>query len=448
MAANNIDKTSGIGWDIGIKNLAYCILEPKYKTCNTEYILFNNNYYDIIHWKDISLVSQIESNLHDVGEVSLINTTLKCCITKNKINEPIAICGKNAFYCSEQINADGTYKGYCKNHFKKSGIARMPEIHVKKCYIANCDGKTSQVLKSHIYMGYCKKHITEMCNGNSTSNSNSNSNGNSNSASNGNSTSNSNSTSNGNSTSNSAIGVRKLAEFLKINRSKTTSKIDINHLGLALFQELDKIKDHILDPNIILLENQPVLKNPTMKTMQIFLYSYYLIRCLEINKGLDNKHLQCYTASKKLDLIKFFPQIEQTRIETIIGEVKSGYQKNKKMAILMMEYLLKGNTKWLSFFQKHNKQDDLADSFLMTLHYFEKNNLDKLKKDILKESIKTEKIANKLNVIKPKAIKPKAIKPKAIKPNAIKPKVIISKSKDKINNKNVNSLDSLDSLIV
>ena len=48
----------------------------------------------------------------------------------------------------------------------------------------------------------------------------------------------------------------------------------------------------------------------------------------------------------------------------------------------MVEYLLSGNpnSKWLEFFNKHPKQDDLADSLLMTLHYFEKDNLAKLKK--------------------------------------------------------------------
>ena len=284
-----VSKNIGIGWDIGIKNLAYCILEPQNisplqpnqsnNLPQSECILFNNTYYSINHWKDISLVSQIESNLQDVGEVSHINNTLKCSLTKSsKVNEPLVVCGNNAFYCHEQLNPDGTYKGYCKTHFKKSGIGRMPDLTAKKCYIENCGGKTAQVLKSHIYTGYCKKHITEMIN----------------------------------------AKVKQSSDFLRINRAKTTSKIDINHLGIALFQELDKIKTHILEPNIILLENQPVLKNPTMKSMQMFLYSYYLIRHLDVSRGnandiangnsncLEGKNLQCYTASKKLDLIKFF----------------------------------------------------------------------------------------------------------------------------------------------
>jgi hypothetical protein len=332
-----------ISWDIGIKNLAYCILEPQKQlstTINTEHIKFNGTYYSINQWHDISLVSQIENNLQNAGEVSLINTTLKCeCPKNDKLNAPK--CGNNAIYCSEILNPDGTYKGYCKTHFKKTGIVKMPELNVKKCYVENCCGKTAQVLKTHIYIGYCKKHITEMIKNKK----------------------------------------KQVSDFLKINRAKTTSKIDINHLGIALFQELDKIKSHILEPNIILLENQPVLKNPTMKSMQMFLYSYYLIRHMDHKANLDNKNLKCYTASKKLDLIKFLPQNEQEQINNILTSVKSGYQKNKKMSIMIVEYLLKNNSKWLDFFKKHPKQDDLADSLLMSLHYFEKNNLPTQNKD-------------------------------------------------------------------
>ena len=72
--------SKGIGWDIGIKNLAYCSLESNVSinSNNINSFVFNNKHYDIISWADISLVSQIETNMEDSGEVSHINTTLKC----------------------------------------------------------------------------------------------------------------------------------------------------------------------------------------------------------------------------------------------------------------------------------------------------------------------------------------------------------------------------------
>ena len=349
-----------IGWDIGIKNLAYCVLEqsklsststihnPLHTTSNTQnnQITFNNNRYSITNWADISLLSQINTNLADAGQATSLASKLTCCCPKNdKINAPI--CGAAASYCGESLAADVSYRGYCKTHFKKSGIARLPTVPVNKCYHSGCVTKATHVLKSHVFMGYCKKHVAEQTKVSSAS--------------------------------------RVEADFLKINRVKNAGKIDINQLGMALFQELDKIKSIITNPNVILLENQPVLKNPTMKSMQMFLYSYYLMRILEANQakgiaGLSDKYIQCYTASKKLDLIKFFPQVEQSRISGLLAKVKNGYARNKKMSILMVEYMLKDNHKWLQFFKGHPKQDDLADSLLMTLHYFERENLAKLNK--------------------------------------------------------------------
>lgn len=389
--------SKGIGWDIGIKNLAYCSLESNVtiKSNNINTFVFNNKHYDIISWADISLVSQIETNMEDSGEVSHINTNLKCSALQetkakskskkeNKIDTEIQpqpkVCGKSAFYCKEELQSDSSgntiYSGLCKTHFKKSGEERLPELTVKQCWDKECKTKPLQVLKSHIYKGYCKKHINEMI----------------------------------------KMKTHTSNDFLKINRAKTTSKFDINQLGIALFQELDKIETTILDPSIILLENQPVLKNPTMKSMQMFLYSYYLIRLLDKNKNsvraqnvnstsiLNDKKIQCYCASKKLDLIKFLPENDQKRIIEYIDTVNSGYQKNKKMAIMMVETLLKENTKWLDFFKGHPKKDDLADSLLMTLHYFEKPNLmkvkkeeDKVKKEEDKEKSKKDKCKSKEN---------------------------------------------------
>lgn len=352
-----LDKKHAIGWDIGIKNLSYCVLEHSTTTPNTttpNHITFNNTNYQITNWVDISLLSQITNNLADVGKATSLASKITCACPKNdKINAPI--CGVSASYCHETISPSGEYRGYCKSHFKKSGIARMPTVSVSKCYNPGCTSRATHVLKAHVFMGYCKKHVSEL--------------------------------------TKAGVGTLAAADFLKINNVKNAGKIDINQLGMALFQELDKMQSIITNPDVILLENQPVLKNPTMKSMQMFLYSYYLMRILEANKskgitGLGEKHIQCYTASKKLDLIKFFPAGEQARISGLLSKVKTGYARNKKMSILMVEYLLKDNAKWIQFFKSNSKQDDLADSLLMTLHYFERDNLAKLNKAAKKATLK------------------------------------------------------------
>ena len=360
-----------IGWDIGIKNLAYCVLESKdvcEKNEKENSFVFNKHTYSISNWADISLVTQIESNLATSGQVSHINNSLTCCGIKNSPKKKPAslsntddeqkLCGKKAFYAKEEVLDNGDYQGLCRTHFKKLKIARLPELSVKKCWTEGCNSKPVQVLKSHIFKGFCKKHINEMHKAKTHNDSN----------------------------------------FYNINHSKTTSKIDINHLGIALFQELNKIKAIIAEPSIILLENQPVLKNPTMKSMQMFLYSYYLMNMLDSNVDLSVKKLHCYCASKKLDMIKYLPEDEQLRITTFIDTVNNPYQKNKKMSIMMVEVLLKNNVKWLEYFKSNPKQDDLADSLLMTLHYFEKQLSSFLKKQDLENP--SRKISRDKKVIK------------------------------------------------
>ena len=81
--------TKGIGWDIGIKNLAYCVLESEIQSEqeSVDTFCFNNNKYNIVNWKDISLVSQIETNMEEVGEVSHINNSLKCSAIQETIKK-------------------------------------------------------------------------------------------------------------------------------------------------------------------------------------------------------------------------------------------------------------------------------------------------------------------------------------------------------------------------
>jgi len=43
-------------------------------------------------------------------------------------------------------------------------------------------------------------------------------------------------------------------------------------------------KSQLLDVDIVVIENQPSLKNPKMKSIQMILYSYFLI----LGKGIGN----------------------------------------------------------------------------------------------------------------------------------------------------------------
>ena len=118
-----------------------------------------------------------------------------------------------------------------------------------------------------------------------------------------------------------------------------------------------------------------------MKSMQMFLYSYYVIKGYQ-NKIKNVNNIQCYMASKKLDLIKYVTEDVYRNIKTELKQIKSQYSKNKKMAIRLTENLLTSNSHNCQsidkMFTNSKKKDDLSDSLLMTLHYLERDILSKI----------------------------------------------------------------------
>jgi hypothetical protein len=137
----------------------------------------------------------------------------------------------------------------------------------------------------------------------------------------------------------------------------------------------NKLQEIFLDHDIteVLLENQPVLKNPVMKSIQIILYSFFQYE--KVIMGRDIILIKFINASNKLKLGKNLSEINNS--EDII-KIKSKYTKNKKLAIIYTNHFLKERLivedyeKHHDIFNNHKKKDDLADAFLQGLYYIEK----------------------------------------------------------------------------
>jgi hypothetical protein len=59
--------------------------------------------------------------------------------------------------------------------------------------------------------------------------------------------------------------------------SQNSNKISLNVLGLSMFKKLDKMPE-LLTVDEVLIENQPTMINPTMKTVSSMLFSYFIMR--------------------------------------------------------------------------------------------------------------------------------------------------------------------------
>lgn len=119
----------------------------------------------------------------------------------------------------------------------------------------------------------------------------------------------------------------------------------------SLINELD-----ILNVDYVVIENQPVYKNPIMKSIQLILYSYYLF-----NKD-DNNNYDIYLLNAK-EKMKVYngPKIE--------CNIKNNHNRNKFLSIEYSKYILKNDEESLNYFNSFKKRDDIADTYLQAVYF-------------------------------------------------------------------------------
>lgn len=135
-------------------------------------------------------------------------------------------------------------------------------------------------------------------------------------------------------------------------------------LRKAMDSWLDRMLPTFAQATLIRLENQPVMKGPTMKSVQIMLFTLLGHR-LEKEHGWEGR-LEFVHAGTKTKDVKADTAIEDPPEISGVDEGKA-YRARKKTAETETEQALKGHESWLRFFQSRSKKSDLADAFLMAL---------------------------------------------------------------------------------
>lgn len=140
--------------------------------------------------------------------------------------------------------------------------------------------------------------------------------------------------------------------------NKKIKKISVNEISELLFNSLDQYPT-MLNVNTVLIENQPCLMNPMIKTVQVLLYSYFVIKG-KLDEQSSISKVQFINAKNKLSLYDG-PIIEQMSTNK--------YTQRKKEGIEVCKYVLNDDDDYLKFFLSHKKKDDLADSYLQGLWF-------------------------------------------------------------------------------
>ena len=130
--------------------------------------------------------------------------------------------------------------------------------------------------------------------------------------------------------------------------------------GKCIVEKLQK-KIIFLDVDLVVIENQPALKNPTMKSIQMMIYSYFLIDgvCSDDSKITN---IEMINARNKLKAYK------GTRGLCIIQDK---YKRTKFLGIEYCKHMIQESNQddqWLQLFSTSKKKDDLADAYLQGMY--------------------------------------------------------------------------------
>jgi hypothetical protein len=146
----------------------------------------------------------------------------------------------------------------------------------------------------------------------------------------------------------------------EIKKKHAVKEHSLMELCRCIQSALDPYRELVLSADMIVLENQPVLKNPTMKSIQMFIYSYWLIH------GATD--IALFNARYKLN--------EYSGPEVDVSNKSGEYAKRKALSVAYTESIISsercmdGTEVWLPIFKKSKKKDDLADCYLQGLTYY------------------------------------------------------------------------------
>ena len=113
----------------------------------------------------------------------------------------------------------------------------------------------------------------------------------------------------------------------------------------------------------VLIENQPALKNPTMKSIQMIIYTFFVIEGI-MNDESSIEFIHMVNARNKLKVYKGSP---------IECDKKNKYARNKYLSVEYTKNMIsEEDEQFQELFKESKKKDDLADAYLQGIYWIEK----------------------------------------------------------------------------
>lgn len=296
-----------LAFDVGIKHLAYCILEREINIETQEIKYIISDY-------------RRDWNIIDI----IIDETIKCnygvCNNEeceNTITLYTEIENKKFFLCTK-------HKKHYQEILNNNPIIIRENINDKKCCFSSCCKLKSKWLIGEQEL--CNKHKINI--------------------------------------ENKLIKNKQLQRYTNFVKSFST-----HDLKLRLLEKLEGLKEIFLQVDYVCIENQPTLKNPTMKAISDVIYTWFMIRGV-LDKNIYNsriKDISFFSPSNKLKI--------KNKTEEIANDIENAvnkYKTTKDLAIKNCLIFIKHNQEYVDYLNSFKKKDDLCDAFLHGVNFIEK----------------------------------------------------------------------------
>ena len=294
-----------LSWDVGIINLAFCLID----------INDSDNSFKILDWDVINLTERDK---------------MKC-----------FQCSKNPFYYHTYEN-----KYCCKTHSKNIVVTAptfeelFSENNTNICSYTGktkCDKKCKYILSQNKECNTLSqnKDVGEsvaFCNTHSKSK------------------------------------YKSICNDYKLTRynMKTIDKQSMDDFRFRLIQALEK-RSNLLECDIVVVENQPSLKNPRMKTISGTVYDYYMIRGM-FDKLITKSPITSVRFMAPSNKLKLANEGDTKALVKLKGDDSKSYKLTKQLGIKYCSEMIEQFPEWVKKFNSHKKKDDLADCFLQGMY--------------------------------------------------------------------------------
>lgn len=319
-----------VSFDVGIKNLAYCVFSIDSKS----------NAWSIPEWNCANLLLS--------GSQEVESKT--CCqmIKAKKKKDPDYLCGKPAKWVSP------TEHSYCESHAKmnmqwirptskhtSSHINKLKkdglELEYNKLFLdSSANVATREKMKKSDYIEKILAYYDSKCYRSTT---------------------------------------------VQTVKSKTAGEVDLVTIGRAIRRQLDN-DPSITDITHVIIENQISTIASRMKTIQGMIAQYFIMR---FGDGVSVEFVSSHNKLKGYNL-------EEGRGDTLNenSDKKASYKANKSDGIIICRRFFESNRElscWRSEFDKSKKRDDLADCFLQGIWYLKTNKIIYIAEDLKINSV-------------------------------------------------------------